>query len=234
MAPIDERVGNIFTTKYSTVVITVNCVGVMGAGIALEAKLRWPEMAEAYAARCEGRGLKPGDLMMWRKSSPWLMLFPTKVHWRYPSKLEYIEAGLAKLASTFRQEGITSLALPHLGTTHGGLDWTLVRSRVDHYLAPLNGLDVEVWEFDPAAPDPWLDRLRSEFEQATPEQALQVLGVGEAQARHLLRALVSGRVRGLSDLHSAPGIGEKTLDAVYGYLFRRPPAPMQERLDLGE
>lgn len=91
--------GNIFNTKAQTVVNTVNCVGVMGKGIALVYKLRYPQMFDIYHDYCKRHLISIGKLWLYKGdgTDPWVLNFPTKFHWKYPSKIEYIEQGLKNL-----------------------------------------------------------------------------------------------------------------------------------------
>ena len=149
MAEIKEIHGNIFNTTCQTVVNTVNCYGVMGKGLALEFRHRYPDMYEKYRAVCSEKQLKVGMLQLWKHSAPWILNFPTKNHWRQPSRLDYIERGLKKFASEYRKKGITSVAFPQLGTQSGGLDWTDVKELMYRHLLPLENLSVEIYIFDP-------------------------------------------------------------------------------------
>lgn len=120
-----------------TVVNTVNTVGVMGKGLAAALKDREPEMFAAYKRICNQNLLDIGKLWLWRSSDQWVLNFPTKKHWRLPSKIEYIHAGLGKFVSTFEEKGIREIAFPRLGCGNGGLDWEEVRSVMHDYLNPL-------------------------------------------------------------------------------------------------
>lgn len=120
-----------------TLVNTVNCVGVMGKGIALEFKKREPEMFDAYRRICEKKLLSPGKLWLWRGKAHLTLNFPTKHHWRNPSKLEWIEAGLRKFVDNYKSLGIFEISFPRLGCGNGGLDWEDVRPVMERYLAPL-------------------------------------------------------------------------------------------------
>lgn len=88
--------GNIFNSQTQTIVNTVNCVGVMGKGIALVFKLRYPEMFDKYKVFCQSKMIGIGKLWLYKseESTQWVLNFPTKFHWKYPSKIEYLEAGL--------------------------------------------------------------------------------------------------------------------------------------------
>lgn len=102
MSNILELEGDLFQSEAQTLVNTVNCYGVMGKGIALEFKKRFPEMFKIYVEQCEKKLIKPGILYLYKKTTPWILNFPTKNHWRYPSKLDYIKLGLEKFAETYK------------------------------------------------------------------------------------------------------------------------------------
>lgn len=145
MAYIMEIYGDIFNSSCQTLVNTVNCVGVMSKGIALEFRNKFPEMYETYVKVCKQKQLKPGLLHLWTKSQPWVINFPTKYHWRFPSKMEYIEQGLKKFAETYSKKGITSIAFPELGAGLGGLRWENVKNLMYRYLTPLPNIYVEIY-----------------------------------------------------------------------------------------
>lgn len=129
--------GDIFESPAQVIVNTVNTVGVMGKGIALSFKKRYPDMFERYKAVCEKGQLTTGKLMLFYEADYWILLFPTKEHWRTPSKLEYIESGLQKFVQTYAQKGITSIAFPRLGCGNGELKWEKVRPIMEKYLKDL-------------------------------------------------------------------------------------------------
>ncbi len=120
-----------------TLVNTVNCVGVMGKGIAKDFKEREPEMFAAYKRVCDQKQLAPGKLWLWRGADSWTLNFPTKKHWRNPSKIEWIESGLRKFVDTYQSLGITEISFPRLGCGNGGLDWEEVRPLMERYLQSL-------------------------------------------------------------------------------------------------
>lgn len=113
--------GNIFTSDRQTLVNTVNCVGIMGAGIALEFKFRYPEMFERYVNLCEEGAIDIGKLWIFKplNSNHLILNFPTKKHWRNPSKIQFLELGLAKFVETYEQRNIHSAAFPVLGASKG-------------------------------------------------------------------------------------------------------------------
>ena len=130
--------GNMFSSPAQVLVNTVNTVGVMGKGVALEFKKRYPEMFKSYERACNEKLLEIGKLLLWKGPDKWVLMFPTKKHWRSPSKLEYVEAGLKKFISTYVEKKITSIAFPRLGCGNGGLDWEDVRPLMEKYLKQIS------------------------------------------------------------------------------------------------
>lgn len=134
---------DVFTAPVQTVVVTVNLVGVMGAGVALGYKRRFPEAFKSYKYAC-GRGFKVGQLLLQRLPNGQLGLcFPTKKHWANPSELSWIVSGLTKLVETYKSKGITSLAITPLGCANGKLNYEKqVRPVMLEYL---NQMDIPVY-----------------------------------------------------------------------------------------
>lgn len=142
--------GDILRAETEALVNTVNCVGVMGRGIALQFKQAYPANYEAYAAACERGDVQPGSMFVFETgqlTSPrYIINFPTKRHWRGKSRIEDIETGLRALSSEIRARGIRSIAVPPLGVGLGGLDWNRVRPLIEKELAGLHEVDVLVFE----------------------------------------------------------------------------------------
>jgi uncharacterized protein YwgA/O-acetyl-ADP-ribose deacetylase (regulator of RNase III) len=129
------KIGNLFDSEAQTLVNTVNCVGVMGKGVALEFKNRFPEMYEDYVTRCNQGEVRLGRPYLYRTLvPPWVLNFPTKDHWRSVSRLQDIEQGLEYLLAHFREWGIESLAVPPLGCGQGQLEWRVVGPTLYRYL----------------------------------------------------------------------------------------------------
>ena len=147
-----EVSGNIFNTKAMAVVNTVNCVGAMGKGIALDFKLRFPEMFKEYQRICFQRLLKPGQILPYKKSSPIILNFAIKDDWKEPSKIEWIEETLKKFVDNYKKLGITSVAFPWMGAMNGGLPIEVIKELTRKYLSSLDDIDIEVYDFDPNVP----------------------------------------------------------------------------------
>lgn len=138
-------VGNIFESQAQTLVNTVNCVGIMGKGLALEFKKRFPDMFEDYVARCKAKGVRLGEPYLYHSwLSAWILNFPTKDHWRSVSRLSDIVAGLEYLEKHYREWGITSLAVPALGCQNGQLEWRIVGPTLYRHLSRLE-IPVELY-----------------------------------------------------------------------------------------
>lgn len=149
-----EISGNIFNTKAMAVVNTVNCVGAMGKGIALDFKLRFPDMFKEYQRICFQHLLKPGQILPYKKSSPIILNFAIKDDWKDPSKVEWIEETLQKFADNYKKIGITSIAFPWMGAMNGGLPIEVIKELTRKYLSNLDDIDIEVYDFDPNVPCP--------------------------------------------------------------------------------
>ena len=145
-------IGDLFASQAETLVNTVNCVGIMGKGVALEFKKAYPAMYEDYLKRCERREVRLGEPYLYRDSSGVMIVnFPTKNHWRAASRLADIEQGLDYLVAHAAEWGIRRAAFPPLGCGNGGLKWETVRPLVEKYLGAVSDLEVFVYETSAAA-----------------------------------------------------------------------------------
>lgn len=148
---IEYKSGDILKQNAEAIINTVNCVGVMGRGIALQFKKEFPENFNAYAAACNNGEVQPGRMFVFATGlltyPRFIINFPTKRHWRGKSRMEDIESGLQALVEVIHQYNIRSVALPPLGCGLGGLDWNVVKPRIEAALAPL--ADVRVIVFEP-------------------------------------------------------------------------------------
>lgn len=147
-----EKKGNIFNSNAMAVVNTVNCVGAMGKGIALDFKLRYPEMFKEYQKICFKHLLKPGQILPYTKSSPIILNFAIKDDWKDPSRVEWIEETLQKFVANYHALGITSVAFPWMGAMNGGLPIEEIKHLTRKYLSNLDDIEIEVYDFDPNVP----------------------------------------------------------------------------------
>jgi len=147
---IEFTSGDILKSEADALVNTVNCVGVMGRGIALQFKNAFPENFNAYEVACNHEVVQPGRMFVFETGQltppRFIINFPTKRHWRGKSRIEDIEAGLVDLVTVIRARGIRSIAIPPLGSGLGGLDWNEVRPRIERALGALDDVQVLVYE----------------------------------------------------------------------------------------
>ncbi len=145
--------GDMMLSGAEALVNTVNTVGVMGKGIALQFKEAFPNNNKAYVEACKRKELEPGKLLaVWDENLQFgkklIINFPTKIHWRNPSQYEYIEKGLVTLRELLQREEIKSIAIPPLGSGNGGLDWNRVKPMIEQ---ALSGLETEIMIYEPNA-----------------------------------------------------------------------------------
>jgi len=136
---IEVVIGDILESKAQTLVNTVNCVGIMGKGIALAFKKQFPDMYKDYIRRCKLGEVKLGQPYLYRRiEKPWILNFPTKDHWRSIASLDAIVRGMRYLLEHYQEWGITSLAVPPLGCGEGQLEWRVVGPTLYRYLKQMD------------------------------------------------------------------------------------------------
>ena len=154
---IEYKTGDMLIEEAEALVNTVNCVGIMGRGIALQFKNAFPENFKAYAAACKRNEVNPGRMFVFKTgklTNPrYIINFPTKRHWKGKSRIEDVESGLAALAEEIRSRNIRSIAIPPLGSGLGGLDWSQVRPRIEAALKEFRDLKVVIFQPSDAATD---------------------------------------------------------------------------------
>ena len=159
---IEYKTGDILSEDVEALVNTVNCVGIMGRGIALQFKNAFPENFKYYAAACKRNEVRPGRMLVFETGQlmnpRYLINFPTKRHWRGKSRIEDIEAGLAALAEVTRSRNIRSIAIPPLGSGLGGLDWSEVRPRIEATLREFSDCKVIIFEPSDTSADTHVNR----------------------------------------------------------------------------
>jgi O-acetyl-ADP-ribose deacetylase (regulator of RNase III) len=142
--------GNLLEADVEALVNAVNCVGVMGKGLALQFKNAFPDVFKNYARACRAGEVAPGQIHVVETRRPHgpkiVMNFPTKRHWREPSRMEDIEAGLEALVREVERRDIRSLAIPALGSGLEGLPWSEVRPRIERAFQATKGIRILVFE----------------------------------------------------------------------------------------
>lgn len=147
---IEYKHGNIIVEDAEAIVNAVNCVGIMGRGLALQFKKSFPENFKAYAAACERKEVQPGSMFVYdtlKTSRPYYIInFPTKQHWRHKSRIEDIDSGLKALVQEIKDRRIRSIAIPAIGCGLGGLKWAQVQPRIAEALKDIRDLYVIIFE----------------------------------------------------------------------------------------
>ena len=185
---ITYTTGDILKSGAEALVNTVNCVGIMGRGIALQFKNAFADNFEAYARECKAGGVQPGRMFVFERrkldNPRFIVNFPTKRHWRGKSRVEDIEAGLVDLVRVIKERRISSIAIPPLGSGLGGLDWRDVRPRIERALSQLT--DVNITVFEPGgAPAPADMVTSTRVPKMTPGRAALVILINRYLSRLL-------------------------------------------------
>ena len=171
--------GNLLEAETEAIVNTVNEIGVMGKGIALMFREAFPENARAYEVACKAGKVKVGTMFVSKErdliGDRWIINFPTKKHWRNPSKMEWIREGLKDLARVICEKQIRSVAIPPLGCGNGGLEWSQVRREIEFALSDLEGVKVLVF-----APT-------SEYQNTAKREGLETLTPARSLVAELVR-----------------------------------------------
>ena len=214
--------GNIFNSKAQTIVNTVNCFGIMGKGIALVYKLRYPKMFDLYKCHCKSKDIRIGKLWLYKgqENAPWVLNFPTKYHWKYPSKIEYLQKGLAEFYSTYKAQGITSIAFPLLGTLNGGLDKNVVLDLMEEYLGKCD-IDIEIYEYDPDTEDDLYEKLAYNWSNLSHEEIKFKTGIKEDKIEIIAEIIASGNVKSLIGLFNEKGIGFRTIEKCFAFVMNK-------------
>ena len=219
--------GNIFNSRLDVIVNTINCVGVMGKGIALVFKLRYPKMFDLYKEYCLSHLIGIGKLWLYKgeEGVPWVLNFPTKFHWKYPSKMEYIEKGLQKFVETYKEKKITSIAFPLLGTNNGGLDKQEVLSLMCTYLRKCD-IPIEIYEYDASAPDDLFEKFKENWNKIPDNNKKDILTdvntkgrITQKQIDIINQAVSSDSVKSMITLIESDGIGIKTMEKCFNLVM---------------
>lgn len=190
---IEYTKGNLLLADTEALVNTVNCVGYMGKGIALQFKQAYPANFKAYEKACRAHEVKPGHMFIFETDSmvnpKYIINFPTKRHWRGKSRIEDIESGLKELIEDVKRLGIRSIAVPPLGSGLGGLDWNIVRPMIDSAFAVLP--DMQVLLYSPqGAPDAKQMPVGTQRPKMTAARALFIKLMDQYSALHYRRTLL--------------------------------------------
>ena len=224
---VEVKKDNIFTSDCQTLVNTINCVGIMGAGIALEFKLRHPAMFDKYVEHCKNKMIDIGKLWIYKppvdsKDQRWVLNFPTKRDWKHPSKIEYLEAGLKKFVGTYQSKGIKSIAFPVLGSTSGGINEEESLSVMREYLDQCT-IPVEIYRYDLTALDDLYEDFKHKFMRTSDDQLAKSLKLRVDLVRKIKEAMDwEHGINSISQLASVKGIGLVSLEKSFRYIMDTP------------
>lgn len=217
MGSLIKITGNIFTTKSQTIVNTVNCVGVMGAGIALECRLRWPEMFRKYKELCDKKEIQIGKLWLYKSTDRWILNFPTKKHWKDVSREQYLHTGLQEFMRTYAEMSIESVAFPLLGAQHGGIHPNHSLEIMESYLEKCN-IQVEIYRYDQMASDDLYNYFKKILSEMSVDEIQRETKLRRDYVERVVDAIEDQSIRQLNRLASVNGIGTKTLEKIFSFI----------------
>jgi O-acetyl-ADP-ribose deacetylase (regulator of RNase III) len=186
----------------------------MGAGIALECRLRYPDMYDKYVQLCENKKIDIGLLWIYKSTNKWILNFPTKKHWKYPSKNEYLHAGLSKFLNTYQEKGVQSIAFPLLGADKGGIPQEESLQIMMSYLEKVD-LEIEIYRYDSTAKDDLYDRTRNWLLSQDIELISKSTNLRKDYVIKVVDAMQLSDVFQLNQLARIEGIGIKTLERIF-------------------
>ena len=221
--------GNIFTTECQTIVNTVNCFGIMGAGIALECRYRYPEMFERYKEMCDKKLLDIGKLYLYQSKNKWILNFPTKNHWKYPTKPVYLEKGLLKFKETYEQKKIKSIAFPLLGAQNGGLSKDESLELLQKHLEGIK-IQVEIYIYKENASDDLFNIFKNAFLSNNSDNLKRLTDLKSNQIKKIIDILENEDLKNMGQLSSFKGIGETTISKCFAYAMRPDIKNIQKKL----
>lgn len=208
--------GTVFNTPAKTIVNTVNCKGVMGAGLALEFKLRYPLMYEDYVTKCNENKLRIGRPSLFQiNDNLWVLNFPTKNHWKDPSKLQYIEEGLAYFRENYNRVDMKAAAFPKLGTSNGGLDWKDVQILMEKYLGDID-IDIYICLDKKENPEGIEEKMVTLFNSISIGALKKYIKLSTKQMEMLERAQP---IKRFYNLNNISGIGDTTYEKLFKYFY---------------
>jgi O-acetyl-ADP-ribose deacetylase (regulator of RNase III) len=191
----------------------------MGAGIALECKYRYPEMFERYKEMCDKKLLDIGKLYLYQSSTKWILNFPTKNHWKYPTKPIYLEKGLLKFKETYQQKKIKSIAFPLLGAQNGGLSKDESLEMLQKHLKVVD-IPIEIYIYKENASDDLYNIFKTAFLSNNLENLKRLTDLKSNQIKKIVAILENEDLKNMGQLSSFKGIGETTISKCFNYAMR--------------
>lgn len=230
MARIHYQKGDIFDSTAQVLVNTVNCKGYMGKGLALAFKQRYPAMFSVYQQECKTGKLRIGHPTLYQQSTPWILNFPTKDHWRFPSKLEYLKKGLEYFVANYKKAGIHSIAFPKLGAQNGKLSWDDVGPLMAKYLSEV---DIAVYiyitesdreyQYDIQSEKDLQKRLWEQFSElaCSQERLQQEVLLSAREAKKVANKRETMAFASFADIETVDGLAKISLERIKDYLHNQ-------------
>ena len=192
----------------------------MGAGIALEFRLRYPEMFNEYVELCKEKAISIGKLWKYCSDGKVIINFPSKYDWRKPSRFKYIELGLQNFLDIYTEENITSAAFPVLGASKGGLSEKEVIDLMKTYLSKCD-IPIEIYRYNSRHKDDIFEDFKGRFLNTGTLQICKTTGLGKSYVEKVKSALENKHLRNLSALGRVDGIGIVTLTKCFEFTRNR-------------
>jgi O-acetyl-ADP-ribose deacetylase (regulator of RNase III) len=216
---IQEYEGSVFECKekenVDCIVNTVNTKGFMGAGIALEFKLRYPDLYKVYKNKCKKNEIIVGRVDFYKGKDGYIINFPTKDDWKFPSKLEWIKLGLRDLKNKYKKYGIKSIAFPKLGAGKGGLIWADVDSLIRNELEDIEDLTIHICldKREPKGVEGKMIKILKELD----DKDLKEMSINSRARKKILESEIDRFYK----LKSIRGVGNKTYEKLHKYCYQR-------------
>ena len=213
--------GNIFNSKAQAIVNTVNCVGIMGKGIALEFRRRYPKMFEQYQSICKKGELQPGQILFYEAENILILNFAIKRDWKQPSKIEWVESCLKEFVDSYQGRGIKSIAFPWVGAMNGRIPLDQIRTIMRDYLSNLSDIDIDVYDFDPDTSDPLFEKLKNmiELKNANINDLAKISGIQRRYMSTIVDLLQQEDIKSLTNLTESGAIGTTTVEKLYTFVI---------------
>jgi O-acetyl-ADP-ribose deacetylase (regulator of RNase III) len=201
----------------------------MGAGIALECRYRYPEMFERYKEMCDKKLLDIGKLYLYQSNTKWILNFPTKNHWKFPTKQIYLEKGLLKFKETYEQKKIQSIAFPLLGAQNGGLSKDESLELLQKHLKGIE-IPIEIYIYKENASDDLYNIFKTAFLSNNLESLKRLTDLKSNQIKKIIEILENEDLKNMGQLSSFKGIGETTISKCFNYAMRPDIKNIQKKL----
>ncbi len=236
MTGIKYQRGDIFESKAQVIVNTVNCQGVMGKGLALAFKQRYPAMFPVYQQECKTGRLRIGRPSLYKESMPWILNFPTKDTWKANSKIEYLEKGLEYFVANYKRAGITSIAFPKLGAQNGKLSWDEVGPLMAKYLSTLE-TDVYIYIAEGDREYQYDEARERKLEVAilqylnelalAPDRLKQEVSLSQKDAKKVFAWRETSEFTAISDVYTIEGLSKASIGKLKKHIAQQRHSPKE-------